>query len=140
MATVVKEEQDFKCKLMHKSANSPHCNVKICPNCESFVATDPNSNKCMCCGIKIKRIRNKSKEKIAEKFGEVAVQLMPFINEYKKQKSKESMLCVQFTFGLTIYNVNLRHFADFLSVDPEEYDSFLEKVKRESTRIAFDVW
>ena len=141
MATIMQEEKhEFRCKLMHKTANSPHCNVKICPNCEAFVATDPNSNKCLCCGMRIKRVRNKSKDKIAEKFGDVAKQLLPYINEFKKQKSKESMLCVQFTFGLTIYNVNLKHFANFLSVSPDDHDVFLERVKKESTRIAFDVW
>lgn len=127
------------CRLIHKTPNSGYCNLKICPNCEDFVEAT-NENYCMCCMKKIKKVKNQTRQKIAEKFAEAAKNLYPYIKEYRKLNQKECVLCVPFTFGLTIYNVNLSFFAEFLSVEPDEYDLFLNKVKKKSTTIAFNVW
>ena len=76
-----------------------------------------------------------TKNKEIKQFEQVCKDLKPVIEEYEK-KSPKAKLFIPLKFGVSIKNVDIRYLSVFQNTPPEDYNEFLNTVKKYSMTVA----
>ena len=132
--------QKLECHNRHsspkKSTIGDTIQIMICKKCEDFVEVTQD-HICICCGSIVKR-SYESENKDIRTLQKTVQMYIPYIEAWNVTRNKNTQPCVHIPIGVNIRAVRIELLADFMKTEPEAYDRFLKRLRKESSIVAMN--